>query len=95
MNKLEDVASHIGMSKHHFSRILILYMDLPFTFGKTMIASMKKSIFSLEFYDDSYDEVFNRLVLTWKNSNFTLDNEHAQELIDRVISKSAAMGGYR
>jgi AraC family transcriptional regulator of adaptative response/methylated-DNA-[protein]-cysteine methyltransferase len=151
--KLEDVSSHIGMSKHHFARIFKEYVgvspmkflqattlshakqklqtsrsildtsiDLGLSsssrlhelfvnfvgvtpseykkmgvnldirygfgfspFGKTMIASTSKGICSLEFYDDSYDEIFNRLTSTWMNAHFTQDNKEAQELLDKIF----------
>lgn len=151
--KLEDVASHVGMSKHHFARIFKEYvgvspmqflqattishakekllssksildasidlglssssrlhelfvnfvgvtpneykkmgenLDITYgfgfsPFGKTMIASTKKGICSLEFYDESSDEVFSRLQSTWKNAKFIQDDKKAQELLDKVF----------
>lgn len=151
--KLEDVASYVGISKYHFSRIFKEYvgvtpmqflqattfshakekllnskstlhlssdlglssssrlhdlfinfigitpneyknmannLDITYgfgfsPFGKTMIASTSKGICSLEFYDESYDEVFNRLKLTWKNANFIQDNKKAQELLNKIF----------
>lgn len=153
--KLEEVASHIGMSKHHFSRIFKEYVgvtpmqflqattisyakeklissksileasfDLGLSsssrlhelfinfvgvtpneykkmgenlnitygfayspFGKTMIAYTKKGICSLEFYDDSYDEVFARLKTTWNKAQFFQDDLKAQELLDEIFIK--------
>ncbi|WP_419765178.1 MAG: methylated-DNA--[protein]-cysteine S-methyltransferase [Arcobacter sp.] len=55
------------------------------TFGKTMIASTKKGICALEFYDESYDEVFNRLKLSWKRAKFIKDDKKAQELLDKIF----------
>jgi len=151
--KLEDISSHIGMSKHHFARIFKEYvgvtpmqflqattlsyakeklqtsksildtsidlglssssrlhelfvnfvgvtpqeykkmgenLDITYgfgfsPFGKTMIAFTSKGICSLEFYDDSYDDIFNRLSLTWKNADFIQDNEQAQKLLDKIF----------
>jgi len=151
--KLEDISSHIGMSKHHFARIFKEYvgvtpmqflqattlsyakeklqtsksildtsidlglssssrlhelfvnfvgvtpqeykkmgenLDITYgfgfsPFGKTMIAFTSKGICSLEFYDDSYDDIFNRLSLTWKNADFIQDNEQVQKLLDKIF----------
>jgi AraC family transcriptional regulator of adaptative response/methylated-DNA-[protein]-cysteine methyltransferase len=55
------------------------------TFGKTMIASTKKGICSLEFYEDSFDEVFNRLKSSWKSAKFVHDDKKAQELLDKIF----------
>jgi len=157
--KLEDIASHIGMSKYHFARIFKEYVgvtpmqflqattlsyakeklqnsksildtsiDLGLSsssrlhelfinfvgvtpneykkmgenldivygfayspFGKTMIASTKKGICSLEFYDDSYDDIFNRLVSTWKNANFIQNNKEAQKLLNKIFIEKEKM----
>lgn len=56
-------------------------------FGKTMIANTKKGICSLEFYEDSYEKVLNRLQSTWKNAKFSQDNKRAQELLDNIFIK--------
>ncbi|RXJ81152.1 methylated-DNA--[protein]-cysteine S-methyltransferase [Arcobacter sp. F2176] len=55
------------------------------TFGKTMLASTKKGICSLEFYDDSYDEVLNRLKSSWKSANFIQDDKRVQEILDKIF----------
>ena len=157
--KLEDVASYVGMSKHHFSRIFKEYVgvspiqflqattlshakekllstntildtsidlglssssrlhelfvnfvgvspneykkmgeDLDITygfgfspFGKTMIALTKKGICSLEFYDDSYDDIFDRLQNTWAKAKFIKDDKKAQELLDKIFIKKEKM----
>lgn len=157
--KLEDVASHVGMSKHHFSRIFKEYvgvtpmqflqattlthakeklqnsssildasLDLGLSsssrlhelfvnfigvtpneykkmgenlditygfayspFGNTMIAFTKKGICSLEFYDDSYDDVFDRLQETWNKAKFIQDNKKAQEILDRIFIQKEKM----
>lgn len=151
--KLEDVASHVQMSKHHFARIFKEYagvspmqflqattlshakeklqtsksildasLDLGLSsssrlhelfvnfvgvtpneykkmgenleitygfgfspFGKTMIATTTKGVCSLEFYDDSYEEIFNRLKSTWKNAKFIQDNQKVQELLNKIF----------
>lgn len=151
--KLEDVASHVKMSKHHFARIFKEYvgitpmqflqattlsyakqklktstsildasLDLGLSsssrlhelfvnfigmspneykkmgegleisygfgfspFGKTMIATTSKGVCSLEFYDDSYDEVLDRLKSTWLNAIFVQDDERAQILLDKIF----------
>lgn len=54
-------------------------------FGKTMIASTKKGICSLEFYDESCANVFNRLQITWNKAKFFQDDKKAQELLDRIF----------
>ncbi|PLY11028.1 MAG: 6-O-methylguanine DNA methyltransferase [Arcobacter sp.] len=54
-------------------------------FGKTMIASTKKGICALEFYDESYDEVFSRLKSSWEKAKFIKDDKHAQELLDKIF----------
>lgn len=54
-------------------------------FGNTMIATTMKGICSLEFYEDSYDEVFNRLKSSWKSAKFIHDNKKAQELLDEIF----------
>ena len=64
------------MSENHD----IVYGFAYSPFGKTMIASTKKGICSLEFYDDSYDDIFNRLVSTWKNANFIQNNKEDEIL---------------
>lgn len=157
--KLEDVASHVGMSKHHFARIFKEYvgvspmqflqvttfshakekletsnslldasidlglssssrlhelfvnfvgvtpneykkmgknLDITYgfgfsPFGKTMIASTKKGICSLEFYEDIPDEIFARLQSTWKNANFIQDDKKAQELLDKIFIEKEKM----
>lgn len=157
--KLEDVALHVGMSKHHFARIFKEYvgvspmqflqattfshakekletsnslldtsidlglssssrlhelfvnfvgvtpneykkmgenLDITYgfghsPFGKTMIASTKKGICSLEFYEDIPDEVFARLQITWKNANFIQNNKKAQELLDKIFIEKEKM----
>lgn len=157
--KLDDVASHIGMSKHHFSRIFKEYvgvtpmqflqattishakeklqnsssildasidlglssssrlhelfvnfigvtpneykkmgdnLDITYgfgfsPFGNTMIALTKKGICSLEFYDESYDDIFNRLQTTWKKAKFIQDDKKAQELLDRIFINKEKM----
>lgn len=151
--KLEDIASHVKMSKHHFARIFKEYvgvtpmqflqattlshakeklkvsksildasLDLGLSsssrlhelfvnfvgvtpneykkmgenleitygigfspFGKTIIATTTKGICSLEFYDDSYDEIFSRLKSTWGNAKFIQDNKQAQALLDTIF----------
>ena len=151
--KLEDVASYVGMSKYHFSRIFKEYVGLTpmqflqattlsyakeklqtsksildtsidlglssssrlhelfinfigvtpheykkmgenlhitygfgfSPFGKTMIASTNKGICSLEFYDNSFDEVYNRLKSSWKSAIFIHDDKKAQELLDKIF----------
>lgn len=151
--KLEDVASHVGMSKHHFSRIFKEYvgvspmqflqattisyakekllnsksildtsLDLGLSsssrlhelfvnfvgvtpneyknmgesleitygfglspFGKTMIAYTQKGVCSLEFYDDSFENIFTRLQTTWNKALFTQDDKKAQELLDKIF----------
>lgn len=153
--KLEDVASYVGMSKYHFSRIFKEYvgvtpmqflqattisyakeklltsksildisLDLGLSsssrlhelfvnfvgvtpneykkmgenlkinygfgfspFGKTMIASTNKGICSLEFYENSYDEVFSRLQSTWNKAEFIQDDKNAQILLDKIFIK--------
>lgn len=157
--KLDDVALHVGMSKHHFSRIFKEYvgvtpmqflqattlahakkklsssksildtsLDLGLSsssrlhelfvnfagvtpneykkmgeklditygfgfspFGKTMIASTKKGICSLEFYEDSYDEIFIRVKKTWNKAEFIHDDKKAQELLDRIFINKEKM----
>lgn len=157
--KLEDVASHIGMSKHHFSRIFKEYVgvtpmqflqattisyakekllssksildasldlgllsssrlhelfvnfigvtpneykkmgeNLTITygfgyslFGNTMIALTNKGICSLEFYEDSYENVFNRLQKTWSKASFFQDNTKAQELLNKIFINKEKM----
>lgn len=152
---LEDVASHIGMSKYHFTRtfkeyvgispmqflqattlahakkrlqksnsILDISLDLGLSstsrlhdlfinftgvtpneykkmgenleivyglgfspFGNTMIASTRKGISSLEFYEDSYDDIFSRLQANWQNATFFHDDKKAQELLDSIFIK--------
>lgn len=151
--KLEDVASHVGMSKHHFSRIFKEYvgvspmqflqattisyakekllnsksildtsLDLGLSsssrlhelfvnfvgvtpneykkmgesleitygfglspFGETMIAYTQKGVCSLEFYDDSFENIFTRLQTTWNKALFTQDDKKAQELLDKIF----------
>lgn len=160
--KLEDVSSHVGMSKHHFSRIFKEYvgvtpmqflqattisyakekllssksvldtsLDLGLSsssrlhelfvnfigvtpneykkmgenlniiygfgyspFGNTMIASTDKGICSLEFYDDSYEDIFNRLQETWSKASFIQDNEKAQELLNKIFINKEKMNLY-
>jgi AraC family transcriptional regulator of adaptative response/methylated-DNA-[protein]-cysteine methyltransferase len=150
---LEEVASHVGMSKYHFSRIFKEYVgvspiqflkattfsyakeklkssksildtsidlglssssrlhelfvnfigvtpneykkmgeNLTITygfgfspFGKTMIASTKKGICSLEFYENSHSDIFKRLQITWNNAVFIRDDKKAQELLDNIF----------
>jgi len=157
--KLEDVAAHVGMSKHHFSRIFKEYvgvtpmqflqattlthakerlqssssildaslelglssssrlhelfvnfigvtpneykkmgknLDITYgyaysPFGNTMIAFTKKGICSLEFYDETYDDVFNRLQETWNKAKFVKDNKKAQEILARIFIKKEKM----
>jgi len=155
--KLEDVAAHIGFSKHHFSRIFKEYVgvtpmqflqattishakkkllksksiletsldlglssssrlhelfinfvgvtpneykkmgkniDITFgfgfsPFGKTMIAFTSKGICSLEFYEDKYNDVFDRLKANWGNANFIQNDKKANDLLDEIfIEKS-------
>jgi len=156
---LEDVASHVGMSKHHFARIFKEYvgvtpmqflqattisyakeklqssksildtsLDLGLSsssrlhelfvnfvgvtpneykkmgenlditygfgfspFGRTMIASTKKGICSLEFYEDSYDEIYARLQTTWSKAEFIQDDKKAQKLLDKIFIKKEKM----
>ena len=151
--KLEDIASYVGISKYHFSRIFKEYVgitpiqflqattlsyakeklqssksilnssqeiglssssrlhelfinfmgvtpneykkfgeNLEITFGlgfspygKTLIATTKKGICALEFYDNSYDEVLNRVKLSWKNAKFFQDDKKAQELLAKIF----------
>ena len=54
-------------------------------FGKTMIATTRKGICSLEFYDDSYDEVLNRLKSTWEKAKYTQDDKKAQIQLDKIF----------
>lgn len=157
--KLEDVASAVGMSKYHFSRIFKEYVGISpmqflqattlshakqklktskfildasldlglssssrlqdlfvnFTgvtpneykkmgenlditygfgyspFGQTMIAFTKKGICALEFFDESYEEIFTRLKTTWKNANFIHNDKKAQELLDKIFIKKEKM----
>ncbi len=153
--KLENVASYVGMSKHHFARIFKEYvgvtpmqflqattisyakeklltsksildtsLDLGLSsssrlhelfvnfvgvtpneykkmgenlditygfgfspFGKTMIATTKKGICSLEFYEDSYRDIFLRLQTTWNKATFIQDDKKAQVLLDKIFIK--------
>lgn len=157
--KLEDVASYVGMSKHHFGRIFKEYvgvtpmqflqattlshakeklqnsnsildtsidlglssssrlhelfvnfigvtpneykkmgenLDITYgfgysPFGKTMIASTIKGICSLEFYDETYNDVFSRLQTTWSKAKFIQDDKKAQELLDRIFINKEKM----
>jgi len=157
--KLEDVAFHVGMSKHHFARIFKEYvgvtpmqflqattityakekllisksildasLDLGLSsssrlhelfvnfvgvtpneykkmgenldiiygfgyspFGQTMVAITKKGICSLEFYDDSYEDVFIRLQTTWNRANLIQDDKKAQELLEKIFTKKEKM----
>ncbi|MFT5662299.1 MAG: AraC family transcriptional regulator of adaptative response [Sulfurimonas sp.] len=54
-------------------------------FGKTMIATTEKGICSLEFYDDSYEEIFNRLKSIWKNAKFTQNDDKAQDILNKIF----------
>ncbi|WP_044415793.1 bifunctional helix-turn-helix domain-containing protein/methylated-DNA--[protein]-cysteine S-methyltransferase [Halarcobacter anaerophilus] len=60
-------------------------------FGKTMIASTKKGICSLEFYEDSYDEIFKRVKKTWNKAEFIHDDKKAQELLARIFINKEKM----
>ena len=60
-------------------------------FGKTMIASTKKGICSLEFFDISSDEVFSRLERTWQKAKLLQDDIKAQELLDKIFIKKEKM----
>jgi len=151
--KLEDVASYVGMSKHHFSRIFKEYVgvspmqflqattisyakekllnsksildtslelglssssrlhdlfinfvgvtpneykkmgeNLEITygfgfspFGKTMIAYTQKGICSLEFYENSFENIFERLQTIWNKASLTQDDKKSQKLLDRIF----------
>jgi len=151
--KLDDVASHIGLSKHHFARVFKEYVGItPMQFlqattfshakeslknsksnldaslnlglssssrlhelfinfvgvtpneykkmgtnleitygfgyspyGKTMIASTAKGICALEFYEDSYEDVFKRLTKSWGNANFIHVDALAQEELNKIF----------
>lgn len=153
--KLEDVASHLGMSKYHFARIFKEYVgvtpmqflqattishakekllnsksildtsldvglssssrlhelfvnfigitpneykkmgeNLEITygfglspFGNTMIAYTKRGVCSLEFYENSFENIFTRLQTTWNKAIFFHDNQQAQELLDKIFIK--------
>lgn len=157
--KLDDVASYVGMSKHHFCRIfkehvgiapmqflqattisyakekllssksildtsltlglssssrlhelfvnfvgvtpneykkMGLNLDITYgfalcSFGKTMIASTKKGICSLEFYENSSIDVFKRLEKNWKNAKFNQDDKQAQNLLNKIFLKKEKM----
>jgi len=157
--KLDDVASHVGMSKHHFSRIFKEYVgvtpmqflqattfshakqklldskslldtsvdlglssssrlhelfvnfigvtpneykkmgeNLEITygfafcpFGKTMVASTKKGICALEFFDENSDEVFSRLQNTWGNAKLIQDDKQAQEILNKIFIEKEKM----
>jgi AraC family transcriptional regulator of adaptative response/methylated-DNA-[protein]-cysteine methyltransferase len=157
--KLEDVASYLKMSKHHFARIFKAYVgitpmqflqattlshakeklktsksildasiDLGLSsssrlhelfenfvgvtpneykkmgenlgitygfgfspFGKTMIAITKKGVCALEFYDDSYEDIFSRLQTAWSNAKFTQDDKKAQEILDKIFIEKEKM----
>jgi AraC family transcriptional regulator of adaptative response/methylated-DNA-[protein]-cysteine methyltransferase len=157
--KLDEVASYIGLSKYHFSRIFKAYvgvtpmqflqattlfhakkklqssssllntsldlglssssrlhelfvnfegvtpneyrkmgenLDITYgfgfsVFGKTMIARTKKGICALEFYEDSYDEVFERLQSTWEKATFVHDDSQAQALLDKIFIHNEKM----
>lgn len=54
-------------------------------FGKTMIALAPKGICALEFYDNSYDDIFKRLESTWKNAKFIQDDIKSQQVLDRIF----------
>ncbi|QDF28315.1 bifunctional helix-turn-helix domain-containing protein/methylated-DNA--[protein]-cysteine S-methyltransferase [Halarcobacter anaerophilus] len=60
-------------------------------FGKTMIASTKKGICSLEFYENSYDEIFKRVKKTWNKAEFIHNDKKAQELLDRIFINKEKM----
>lgn len=54
-------------------------------FGKTMIATTKKGVCSLEFYDSTHDTILKRLQTTWKNAVFLQDNNKAQQMLDKIF----------
>lgn len=60
-------------------------------FGKTMIAITKKGICSLEFYEESYEEILNRLKTNWNKAKFIRDDKNAQELLDKIFIKKEKM----
>ncbi|WP_321311646.1 methylated-DNA--[protein]-cysteine S-methyltransferase [Halarcobacter sp.] len=60
-------------------------------FGKTMIAITKKGICSLEFYEESYEEILNRLKTNWNKAKFIRDDKKAQELLDKIFIKKEKM----
>ena len=54
-------------------------------FGKSMIASTSKGICSLEFYEDSHNDIFTRLESTWRNAELIQDDTKAQELLNKIF----------
>lgn len=54
-------------------------------FGKTMVATTKKGVCSLEFYDDSYDDILKRLKKSWENAKFIHDDKSAQKLLNEIF----------
>ncbi len=85
MNKIEAITTSEYKKIDINLDIVYGYGSSPF--GKTMIATTSKGICSLEFYDDSYEDIFSRLQTTWKGSKFIHDDKKAQELLDKIFIK--------
>ena len=88
---MENKSNYISISKDEYKKrkenIEITYGFGLSPFGKTMIATSSKGVCSLEFYDNSFEDIFSRLKNSWQNDKFIQDDNKAQELLDKIFIK--------